>query len=274
MEACERAVREVGVVRLQTPHLALVDVGEGYLIRVGGAPRREFVDWRYGPRLPWATGRPGFLARVLSRLPPPPPTGYDPYRRVFTHLQEGPWLASPFLEEAAPLTYLFSHLPLAPECPACRRPLTLAPWDFQALQVVTTGTGIGVRATCGFCRDQVVVEMREARPTLRVALGIVTSRGVLQGQAPEASRALDEKGGEEGFLAYLGRQEIPLGGLSARMRAGLIISLDEAAEGEALEAEWKRSEEIAGIFDGELSTVPGFQAFKDRLSKGLNARDD
>jgi hypothetical protein len=45
-------------------------------------------------------------------------------------------------------------------------------------------------------------------------------------------------------------------------RAGLLIALDEAAEIEALEAEWQMAEELAAISDGELSEVPGFDAFR------------
>ena len=48
-------------------------------------------------------------------------------------------------------------------------------------------------------------------------------------------------------------------------RAGLIITLDEMAEIEALEREWKEAEEMAAILDGELSEVPGFESFRKRI---------
>ena len=34
------------------------------------------------------------------------------------------------------------------------------------------------------------------------------------------------------------------------------------AETEALEAEWKEAEELASMMDGELTEVPGFEAFR------------
>jgi hypothetical protein len=48
-------------------------------------------------------------------------------------------------------------------------------------------------------------------------------------------------------------------------RSVLLIALDERAEAEALEAEWREAEELAAIIDGELSRVPGFDAFRKEI---------
>ena len=48
-------------------------------------------------------------------------------------------------------------------------------------------------------------------------------------------------------------------------RAGLLIALDELAEADALEAEWRNAEELAAISDGELTSVPGFQEFRQKV---------
>jgi hypothetical protein len=45
----------------------------------------------------------------------------------------------------------------------------------------------------------------------------------------------------------------------------LIISLDELAEVAALEAEWRLAEEMAVIMDGELTRIPGFEAFRRQV---------
>ena len=37
------------------------------------------------------------------------------------------------------------------------------------------------------------------------------------------------------------------------------------AEAEALEAEWREAEELGAIMDGELTPVPGFEAFRREL---------
>lgn len=262
LEACERAVKDRGVERLRTPHLSLLDVKKGELIRVGDPAREEFVDWRYGPRLFSSFRKAGFLTRILSQLPPPPPAGYDPYKRVFAMEDESPWLASPFLEAASSLRYLFSQLPLAPACPACERPLGLKPWDFQRLRILSSPHGIGVLAICGFCGGEVLPDLRDARPTLRLALGLVTAPTILRGVAHPAASELDQAGGASEFLIQLSRDDLSLGEMTLPARAGLLIALDEGAEAEALEAEWRVAEEVAAISDGELSGIAGFEAFR------------
>lgn len=265
LEACEVAVRDRGREVLRTLHLSLVSVGDGELIRVEEPQRPEFVDWRYGPRLPEGGRAGGFFARLLSRLPPPPPEGYDPYKRIFTQYRETPWVASPFLEVASSLTYLFSQLPLAPECPACRRPLALRPWDFQKLKFGGYREAETIIAPCGFCLQEVEVPLRGARPTLRLALGVVSPPVRMRQGASEAADLLEEAGDARRFLERLARQKLTMGELSDPLRSGLLIALDEGAEAEALEAEWRMAEEVAAIHDGELSQVEGFQEFRDRI---------
>jgi hypothetical protein len=265
LEDCERAVHDGGVERLRTPHLSLFDIGEGELIRVGSPSRLEFVDWRYGPRVFSPTEKPGFMARILSRLPPPPPSGYDPYRRVFSLEDESPWLASPFLESAAGLKYLFSQLPLAPSCPGCEKPLALRPWNFQSLRILTESDDLRLLARCAFCGDEVLPTLRDARPALRLALSMVTPPTVLMESAEAGAQGLDEEGGDKGFLQRLSAEAPSLGELSLPDRSALLIALDEGAEAQALDSEWRMAEELAAISDGELSRVPGFQAFRQQI---------
>ena len=266
LDACERTVRDEGRIRLQSRNLSLVEVRKGALIRVGIPPRAEFVDWRYGPRLPGGTSNSGLwtrlLARFLARLPEPPPEGYDPYRGIFGVVDQAPWLASPFLEVASSLTYLFSQLPLAPRCPSCARPLALRPWEFQHLRLLTGAEGPAVLAVCAFCAGEVGVSLREARPVLRLGLGLVTPPGILRGVSGEAVSVLDRSGEAESFIVALSRDTPALGEMGNESRAGLIIALDESAEAEALESEWREAEELAGIMDGELTEIPGFEEFR------------
>ncbi len=263
LEACKEAVAKRGKGVLSTPHLTLVDVGEGELIQVGQAHRPEFVDWRYGPRLPGY--RPGFWSRLIAGLPSPPLEGYDPYRGILSPPAAGVWLASPFLEVAAPLSYLFTQVPLAPRCPACARPLVLHPWEFQGLRFLSASPSLALLAPCAFCGTRVELGVGAARPTLRLALGVVTPPPVLRGKATEAARELGGVGGGEAFLASLSRDGTSLGEMDALARCALLIALDEMAEADALEAEWRVAEEMAAIMDGELTEVPGFEAFREQV---------
>jgi hypothetical protein len=265
LEACERSVRDWGRIQLSTAHLSLVDIGDGELIRIGPAPRPELMDWRYGPGLPEEVRRPGFLHRVLSRLPAPPVEGYDPYRGALGVAASAPWLASPFLESASALTYLFSQVPLAPECPSCRRPLALRPWEFQEVRLIESDRGAGILATCALCQCLVDLPLMEARPTLRLALSVVTPPGSLRPIAHVVAEEMESVGGPSGLLEVLSASGATLADLDPCHRAGLLVSLDETAEAEALEAEWREAEEMAAIMDGELSQVPGFEEFRREI---------
>jgi hypothetical protein len=251
---------------MSTPHLSLVEIEEGELIRVGAPPRSEFVDWRYGDTLAGTRREPGFWTRLLSGLPAPPVGGYDPYRGFEGAVRSEPWLASPFLESASTLTYLFSQVPFAPACPACRGPLALKPWEFQDVRLLAVVDGPGVLTCCGLCGTEVTLDLREVRPTLRLGLGLVIPAEALRAIAGVVARGLDVAGGPHALLSALTGAGTPLGDLTLPEKAGLIISLDELAEMEALEAEWREAEEMAAIMDGELSDVPGFRTFREGLA--------
>lgn len=265
LQACERVVTERGRVLLSTSHLSMVDVGDGELIRVGPAPRREFVDWRYGPRLPRAAPEPGFWTRLLAGLPSPPVEGYDPYRGIFGVVNRAPWMASPFMEAASALTYLFSQVPLAPVCPSCGRPLAMRPWNFQHVRLLGSGRTQSVLATCALCETEVLVPLIQVRPSLRLGLSLVTPPFLLRAAADPAAREIEALGGPSFLLEELGASGPALGDLDSRFRTGLIIALDEMAEAEALEAEWQQAEELAAIMDGDLTEIPGFEAFRREI---------
>jgi hypothetical protein len=132
-----------------------------------------------------------------------------------------------------------------------------------------------VKSRCAFCGDEVVVPLRSARPALRLGLSLVESRESLNSLAVAAARELEALGGPDAFLRELSRTRATLGELGSLERIGLSVILDERAESEALESEWRKAEEIAEIMDGELTEVPGFEAFKRRvLGDPQGAPDD
>lgn len=263
LQACEEAVGEGGKVLFSSSHLSLVRVGKGELIRVGAPPRPEFLDWRYGSTLAKAQKRPSFWRRILGGLPPPPVGGYDPYKGLEGSATLGSeWFASPFLDQASVLTYLFSQVPLAPRCPSCSSPLALFPWHFQDIEFLSDREVPSVLVPCALCDQEVSVDLRTARPTLRLGLGLVTGSSTLTEVVPGVAAELDRMGGAQAFLRHLTSSRSTVGTLSLPEKAGLIVSLDEVAEMEALEAEWRAAEEMALIMDGELSDVAGFESFR------------
>lgn len=270
LEACERAVRDRGRVVLSTEHLALVDVGTGELIRVGKTERVELAGWRYGNRIPRrASRRRGVLQRLLGRLPDPDPGSYDPYALRAQPLRDrDPWLASPFLQRSWALTTAFTSVPLAPECPSCARPLVIHPWHFQEVRFLRSGGRTRVGAACALCGEEVTLDPNDARPSLRLGLALVTGRVSAEGVAEPAGREVEESGGRSGYVRLLAREGAAVGELGLRSRVALAMVLDEAAEAEALEVEWREAEEIAAIMDGELTRVPGFEEFRERVLAG------
>jgi hypothetical protein len=277
LEGWEAAVRDRGRTLLISAHLALLGVDDGEVVRVGDPPLTEWGGWRYGHRLPdRPEPRPGLLRRVLEGLPPPPLEGYDPYGLggsmggVAGGGRASRWLGSPFLDRAHPLTLAFTAVPFAPECPSCGIPMPLNPWEFQSVTFIDVSGegGAGVAASCAHCGTAVALPLSEARPALRLGLGILDSDAEARKVGEAAGRALDGVGGGATFLRGLGKLRAPLGELGRMERVALGIALDAEAEADALEAEWREAEEIAAIMDGELTEVEGFAAFRGRVLSG------
>ncbi len=271
LEGWEEWVRREGRTVLETEHLALVRVGDAEVVRVGRPPLVEWGGWRYGTRLPEIQRRRGLLGRLLGSLPPAPLDGYEPFGLAtpvgggWEEEGRSRWLVSPFLDKAQPLTFGFASVPFAPECPSCGVPMPLNPWDFQEVTFRLSSSRVGVEATCAHCRDGVFLLLGDARPALRMGLGILDSDRDARKVGEEAGEALDRVGGRRALLDGLGRLGAPLGELGRTERVALGIALDLEAEAAALDREWKEAEEIASIMDGELTAVPGFQEFRQRV---------
>lgn len=273
MESWERAVRDRGRVRTRTDHLSLVEVDDGEVVRVGEPPFVEWGGWRYGERLMAKGRRPGLIRRILGSLPPAPLEGYDPYGLTGplggVGARDGPthWLASPFIESASALTLAFASTPFAAACPSCGIPMPLAPWDFQDVTFRRSDEmpTVAVEARCGHCGTRVLLPIDRTRAAMRFGLGVLDSDRAARELGERAGRGLDSVGGGRPFLEGLARLGVPLGEMARDERIALGIALDERAEAEALEQEWREAEEIIATMDGELTEVPGFRDFRARV---------
>lgn len=266
LEEFERAARQ-GESRLRTRHLDLVRSHMGELIRVGRAPRPEVAVWRYSDLAPPVElGLLARLHRLLIALPSSP-FGYDSgYGAILSDNRLADrWFASPFIEHAPTLTAAFLHVPLAPVCPSCGDPLAVDPWTFQSVRLSHERGRAMLFARCGLCGDETGVPAAAARPALRLGLSIVNrpfrDRDIIE----TAADGLDRASGPEGLMLQLGRSHTALGDLGVEDRLALGLALDEQAEAELLEAEWREAEELAAIVDGELTEVEGFQEFRQRV---------
>lgn len=267
LEAFERLARDRGRERLATDNLALIAVQNAELVRVGRAPRPEFAGWRYGDRLPERVR--GFMGRVLAlfgALPQRPEGGYT-YHGAMRPITPD-WVASPFVEVAGNLAWLFVQIPFADRCPSCGRVMPLRPSTFEDVELVLSGNHPRVVATCGLCGVQVDLAARAARPALRLGLAVVNGGQRSTSIAETAGQAIDQAGGQDAFVRTLARERITLGELPDAIRVAFGMALDEQVEAEALELEWRAAEELAAIADEELTQVPGFEEFRRGVLEG------
>ncbi len=270
LERLEAAARE-GRVRIRTEHLDLVDSPRGELVRVGRAPRPEIAVWRYGDMMPRqrVRGVRGWFHRLLEGLPSSPfgyGGGYG--ELVLERTVQRRWFASPFVDDAAILTAAFLTVPLAPDCPSCRGPLWIAPWSFQHIRIILDGGDAAATALCGACGREVGVPARAARPALRLGLSVVNRKLRQHPLLEAAAGELDAAGTPSELLRGLGAAAPALGELAADERVALGLALDEEAEGELLELEWRQAEELAKLVDGALTELDGFEAFRQRVLGG------
>ena len=267
LEACEDLVRTRGRVLVRGDRLTLLSAGQTQLIRVGGAVRLEFSDWRYSRRLDVdMPSGPGLLTRMILNLPEGGAGGVT-FHGV-PQLPTVEWILSPFQEHAKMLGALFLRAPLVETCPGCGGPLALEPSAFGKVRLVAERSGPALVATCALCGTASAVPLSDARPTLRIALAIVGRDHREPEEIAGAASLLDETEGPRGLIDELGRSDLALEDLDTGERIALAIGLDEQAEAEALEAEWREAEEVAAIMDRELTDVPGFEKFRKRVLGG------
>jgi len=268
LELCDRTAGK-GRVLLQSEHLSLLQAGSRQLIRIGRPPRVELAVWRYSRLTDPFARAGGWVARIL-RLPERPvggAIGGDYHGGVVTVPLA--WTASPFLEHGGLLTLLFSSVPLAPECPACHAPFLIEPAAFSDVRLAWERSGVAVIADCALCGRTGAVALREARPALRTALAVVSRKYRSVPRVRSGVEPLDRTGSGEALIARLARRDAALGSLSPRLRLSLWLGLEEWAEVESLEAEWRVAEALASIADSELTDVAGFDEFRRRARAAL-----
>ncbi len=285
LELCERLVREDGELLVSTEHLALYWIGggsaDGQLVRVGEPPRLDYADWRYSARLdefPVERRRRSWIERLLA-LPERPVAALEPRGGPQAYQQPGSgvslvWAGRAFIEHGALLTGFFLEIPLAERCPSCGGPFAIEPQTFGDTRLLLVQDAPAVAATCGLCGAEGSVPLRDARPTLRAAIAIV-ERGRRELEHVRAAvKPIDRCGGALRFVQQLAHRELDVGSMHERDRLALWFCLDEAAEGEALEAEWRRAEELESIFDRDVTEVKGFDDFRARVLAGDDAEGE
>jgi hypothetical protein len=271
IEALARAARE-GTLLAATDHVALVRWKRYELIRVGQPPRMELAGWRYGERLrrrrreralvvvPLTVAAVGLV--VAANVAAGGSFGFAIWN--FGRLADGFYVGLVGRRRV--------HLDEPPICERCGRPLELPASEVQHARLVPDARhDVGVLVRCPACqREASLLTGAAARALLRPGLAYLNLRRSSRRRAEEAARALTDAGGPHHLLRDISRGELPLRSLRPERQLALEMAVDEQAELEVLERQWREAEEIAAIADGPLSTTPELEQALWNLKQGVS----
>jgi len=221
----------------KTDHVSLFREGSLEIVRIGTAELAEEAWWRYGRQLPDQSR--------LSRWAPPL------YRR-FRFGVSG-WVGEK-------------------SCPECGHPFRDLPYTDAKILTVQPGgefgegTSFSLVRRCPRCKDLQRGGLRlggvEAELTLARFLAFQNFSGESRVTVQAAARLLENPEGPADLVRLLSRYGRPLGELQPMGLTALEFVVNAARErtlmrleAEALQARWRREEELAALIDGELSPL-------------------
>jgi len=225
IEAVARAASN-GRIAASTAQVALIRWERYDFVRVGKPPRVELATWRYGERL---------RNRQRERM-----------------------------KVVVPLTIAAIGLGIAANV-AAGGGFGVMVWNLHRLVngiyvqhariVPDRHADMAVVVSCPKCRQEGAhLTGGEAVQVLRQGLTYLNLARGGRRRAEDAAREVDMVGGADRLVHDIARRELTLRSLRPERGLALEMAVDERAEVEELERQWKEAEEIADIADGTLST--------------------
>ena len=275
IEALARAAGD-GRVAAATDQVALIR-WRGYdLIRVGKPRRLELATWRYGERL--RARRQEQLKFVV------PMTVAAVGLAVAVNVAAGGSVGvfvwnTPRLVKRIYLEMVGRRkiaLVEPPICERCGSVMLLQARHLERARVTTTAReGMALLLTCPSCgAEGTMLTGADAQFALRRGLTFLNlARGGWQ-RAEDAARLVEAAGGPHQLIHDVARRELTLRSLAPDRRLALEMAVDERAEVEELERQWKEAEEIAEIADGMLSADPTIDEELRRLRERLDKKKE
>jgi len=267
IDVVARAARDAGRVVAATEQVALIRWERYDFVRVGKPLRVELATWRYGERMRTrqrermkvvvpltvvaiglgiaanvaAGGGLGVFVWNLHRLVDQAYIGIVGNRKVL--------LAEP------------------PICAHCGSLMQLRARHVQHARVVPDSHAeVAVVLSCPKCRREGAhLTGLDAVQVLRQGLTYLNVTRSGRRKAEDAARVVDQVGGPDRLLHDVARRELTLRSLRPERRLALEMAVDERAEVEELERQWREAEEIAEIADGTLSTSEQLEEEMRRL---------
>ncbi len=275
IEALARAAGD-GRVAAATDQVALIR-WRGYdLIRVGKPRRLELATWRYGERLRARRQEqlkfvvPMTVAAVGLAVAVNVAAGGS----VGVFVWNTPRLVKRIYVEMVGRRKIVLVEP--PICERCGSVMLLQARHLERARVTTTAReGMALLLTCPSCgAEGTMLTGADAQFALRRGLTFLNlARGGWQ-RAEDAARLVEAAGGPHQLIHDVARRELTLRSLAPDRRLALEMAVDERAEVEELERQWKEAEEIAEIADGMLSADPTIDEELRRLRERLDKKKE
>jgi hypothetical protein len=275
IEALARAARD-GRVAAATDQVALIRWNRYDLVRVGRPPRAELAPWRYGERL---------QARRRDRLKVVVPAGVAiAGLAIAVNVAAGGSLGVFVwnLPGIADMIYLRIvgnrrvSLLEPPVCERCGSAMELRARHVQFARVVPEpGTDLAVLLSCPHChREGALVTGPDAAQALRQGLTYLNANRSGRRRAAQAAGVIDEAGGSDRLVRQVAGHGVPLKIIRPHRRLALEMAVDEQAELQDLEQQWRDAEELAEIADGTLSTTPDLEEQLRRIRERHKSQPD
>ena len=270
IEAVARAAAG-GRVLATTDQVALIRWQAYDFVRVGKPPRVEMATWRYGERLRQRERERTKIVVPLTIAA----VGLGIAANVAAGGGLGVFIWN--LQGIADSAYVAIignrrvNLTEPPICGHCSNVMQLrARHASRAFLLSESHADLALMIICPSCGyEGAMLTGGDATQALRQGLTYLNARKSGRKSAAEAAKAVDRSGGPEQLIRDIARRELTLRSLGAERRLALEMAVDEQAEVQELERQWREAEEIAEIADGTLSSTMQLEEELRRLKRRL-----
>jgi len=268
IEAVARAAQS-GRIAASTDQVALIRWERYDFVRVGKPLRVELATWRYGERL---RNRQRERMKVVVPL-----TVAAIGLGIAANVAAGGGFGVIVwnIHRAVDWVYLRIvgsrkvSLIESPICARCGSIMQLRARHVQHARLVPDAhADMGVLLSCPRCHQEgAQLTGIEAVQVLRQGLTYLNLVRGGRRRAEDAAREVDRVGGPDLLVRDVARRELPLRALRPERGLALEMAVDERAEVEELERQWREAEEIADIADGTLGSSTLVEEELRRLKK-------
>ena len=266
IEAVARAASQ-GRVAASTNQVSLIRWQRYDFVRVGTPPRVELATWRYGERLRNRQRErmkvvvPLTVAAIGLGIAANVAAGGGFGVVVWNIHRIADWM---YLRMVGARKVTMIETPI---CAHCGTPMQLRARHVQHARVVPDRHAeMAVVLSCPRCRHEgAQLTGNDAIQVLRQGLTYLNLARGGRRRAEDAAREVDQMGGADRLVRDIAQRELTLRSLRPERGLAFEMAVDERAEVEELERQWKEAEEIADIADGTLSTTADIEEELRRL---------